>query len=448
MLLLFSITTSVFAAGFGRGGGSSFSGGLFDLISNVLTSKESRNISAPAFIASSTTATSTFAGALAVGTTTKASAKIQIYDGSGTLGSYGMFRVISNDSSGGNYDIRIDSPNPDIELIESDQTSPAGKFEIAVNGNDLQFNSRNGADNSFENMAYFNGQTSDGGQFILVASTTSSTRDLLRIDNQIGSAGACPGISWYNSIGAITNARLCGNAGSSYLNSNLRFEVADSSKVLQERMRIDVNGYLGIGTTSPTEVLEVDGNIRLSNPGWLKFNNGTIGDLVQYKSSDGFLTMRDYGNDFTGAKLWSVGDVVTGDTDAVLSLVRSDASGTNSEFLDLYANGYTSSNSKIFGIAIQKRGTGSFRDFAFTTSDGSTIVRQMTIDNTNNRIGIGTTSPATLLDIFSTATTTQTIDSDSITQGACIKLKDMDGVGYTYVYGNNGTLTASTISCE
>ena len=33
---------------------------------------------------------------------------------------------------GGAASIRIDDPNPDIELIETDQVSPAGKYEIAV----------------------------------------------------------------------------------------------------------------------------------------------------------------------------------------------------------------------------------------------------------------------------------------------------------------------------
>jgi len=63
-------------------------------------------------------------------------------------------------------------------------------------------------------------------------------------------------------------------------------------------------------------------------------------------------------------------------------------------------------------------------------------------------IGMGTSSPEHLLDLYSTGTTTQRIDSNSVTKGACIALKDTDGVGYTYVYGNNGALTASTVACN
>lgn len=64
------------------------------------------------------------------------------------------------------------------------------------------------------------------------------------------------------------------------------------------------------------------------------------------------------------------------------------------------------------------------------------------------RLAIGTTSPATLLDVFSTGTSTITIDSNSATQGSCLKLKDFDGGGYTYITVQDGSLIASTDSCE
>ena len=65
-----------------------------------------------------------------------------------------------------------------------------------------------------------------------------------------------------------------------------------------------------------------------------------------------------------------------------------------------------------------------------------------------HRIGIATTTPATLMDVFSTGTTTITIDSNSATQGACLKLKDSDGGGYSYITILDGTITATTTSCE
>lgn len=46
-----------------------------------------------------------------------------------------------------------------------------------------------------------------------------------------------------------------------------------------------------------------------------------------------------------------------------------------------------------------------------------------------------------------TATTTMTIDTSDGARGSCLKLKDADGTGYTYVTVNNGSLTATTSSC-
>lgn len=66
-----------------------------------------------------------------------------------------IIRVESNATGGGAVDIRIDSPNPDIELIETDQTAPAGVFELAVNSDTFQINGRNAANTSFEPIATF-----------------------------------------------------------------------------------------------------------------------------------------------------------------------------------------------------------------------------------------------------------------------------------------------------
>ena len=62
--------------------------------------------------------------------------------------------------------------------------------------------------------------------------------------------------------------------------------------------------------------------------------------------------------------------------------------------------------------------------------------------------GIGTSTPATLLDIYSSATSTITIDSDSATQGACLKLSDFDSSDYTYCVVQDGTMSCSVNSCE
>src|SRR6478609_6285054 len=64
-------------------------------------------------------------------------------------------RIKQAGKHGGAASIRIDDPNPDIEFVETDQVSPAGKYEIAVQADKLQINGRNAADSAFETLVVF-----------------------------------------------------------------------------------------------------------------------------------------------------------------------------------------------------------------------------------------------------------------------------------------------------
>jgi hypothetical protein len=61
-------------------------------------------------------------------------------------------RIKQAGKHGGAASIRIDDPNPDIELVETDQVAPAGKYEIAVQSDKLQINGRNADDTGFETI--------------------------------------------------------------------------------------------------------------------------------------------------------------------------------------------------------------------------------------------------------------------------------------------------------
>jgi len=97
-------------------------------------------------------------------------------------------------------------------------------------------------------------------------------------------------------------------------------------------------------------------------------------------------------------------------------------------------------------------GASSISDSATTTIYAS----QLSGDNGNDLVfkspgnfGFGTTTPSSDFHFFSEATSTFFLDSSSTTTGACLKLKDIDGDGYTYCTANDGNLTCSTTTpCE
>ena len=81
------------------------------------------------------------------------------------------------------------------------------------------------------------------------------------------------------------------------------------------------------------------------------------------------------------------------------------------------------------------------------TLASSTSVALFSVDS-KGFVGVGTSTPLNLFTVTSSGTTTPNFDSVSASQGACLKLKDADGSGYTYCVANNGTLSCSTASCE
>jgi hypothetical protein len=84
---------------------------------------------------------------------------------------------------GGAASIRIDDPNPDIELIETDQVAPAGNYEIAVQSDKLQINGRNANDNAFETIAVFQRLAAGGNIGIRTTSQFGGGEGVMAIAN-------------------------------------------------------------------------------------------------------------------------------------------------------------------------------------------------------------------------------------------------------------------------
>src|SRR5262245_35381043 len=97
-------------------------------------------------------------------------------------------RVKQASKRGGAASIRIDDPNPDIELVETDQAPPAGKYEIAVQSDKLQINGRNATDTGFETIVVFQRLGSGGNIGIRTTSQFGEGRGVMAIAN----AGVAP----------------------------------------------------------------------------------------------------------------------------------------------------------------------------------------------------------------------------------------------------------------
>jgi hypothetical protein len=92
-------------------------------------------------------------------------------------------RIRQAGTRGGAASLRIDDPNPDIELIETDQVAPAGKYEIAVQSDKLQINGRNADNTAFETLIVFQRRAAGGNIGIRTASQFGGGHGVIAIAN-------------------------------------------------------------------------------------------------------------------------------------------------------------------------------------------------------------------------------------------------------------------------
>lgn len=111
------------------------------------------------------------------------------------------------------------------------------------------------------------GTTTPGSTYerlVLGLSTSDSAANALVINNYGAFATAPSAILFNNTTGGFNGTgRIFVNPGSGYTNANMNFAVADSAKALQTRMTIDVDGDVGIASTTPSSKLTVEGNAYL-----------------------------------------------------------------------------------------------------------------------------------------------------------------------------------------
>ena len=122
---------------------------------------------------------------------TSASAVLKV-EATNTQYNQPALRIIQKSIAGGAASIRIDDPNPDIEFVETDQVSPAGKYDIAVQSDKLQINGRNAADSSFETIAVFQRRAAGGNFGLNTPDQFGAGRGVIAIANALAVPSANP----------------------------------------------------------------------------------------------------------------------------------------------------------------------------------------------------------------------------------------------------------------
>ena len=216
-----------------------------------------------------------------------------------------------------------------------------------------------------------------------------------------------------SSADVLANIRAETDAGSG---GKLVFQTKRNGNTAQDRMTIDDDGNVGIGTTSPSAKLEVDdgggtGQIRLTRSGSTRVELSTYaneGELSLYRSNNAknVYISSYYDSYFNGGNV-GIGATPT----ARLDVRRGDADGKIAEFHQNAGYGIDIGSSQ--SVAYISSGYNQRLDFKTDPSSGQT--ERMSILS-NGNVGIGTTAPASQLHVRgdTNALTGTTVDASEV----------------------------------
>lgn len=271
-----------------------------------------------------------------------------------------------------------------------------------------------------------NDKGTGGSLFVNTQSLNSSYPSGLGIDGTWSGATATVNIKAYGIL-----------PGDTGWGSNLTFSTT-LNNTLNERMCIDKNGNVGIGTTAPDSLLHIKSASSFAN---INIQGGQAGDvgwlLMGGYPNAGDLTIRESGvaNYLTIKK--TTGNVGIGTTAPLAKLNIEGTSGTaNLMFSDGYGGvgNYRNSINNAFSLSYDYANTMSFLVCNKTTTGQTTV---MTLRGDGN-IGIGNTSPTAPLG-FGTAYNSSTVTNNLATNK--IRLYE-GGSGVNFGFGmSTGKLT-------
>jgi len=251
----------------------------------------------------------------------------------------------------------------------------------------------------------------------LVNQGTLNVLDSTAYTTGVGGRIALRGYYGPNAGDFATYGLISGVKMNSTLNDYLggiAFSVLPASGTVTEAMRINNLGNVGIGTTSPGQSLDVNGNIRANNAVMSDYYLNTSNNAyIAYRSgtntfigNSGTFVSQDTGN--VGIGTTSPGNKLTVDTNIAnqgtgITLQNSNTGGWGQVFNSaLY--GYNGSPAGMFNVlSMQTRYDGTTGSINFMTQaqPQSTPVVALSLQGAGN-VGIGTTNPGQKLEVSGT----------------------------------------------
>jgi hypothetical protein len=372
----------------------------------------------------------------------------------------------------GNVNAVIESGDANAYLSFKDSTtSSTAHVYLGAAGNDMQF-----ATGTAEKM-----RIDSSGRVGIGTSSPTHLLSLQGSSTTLGSASTLVsigntsfGINTYRLIGFGYNSGTEPPAFIGYQETNASSNTygdlvfgtrsVNTNTVPTERMRIDSSGRVGVGTTSPSHPLTIQSDF--SNSFAIQANSDTTlklmlgysytNDYARIASEDAGVNQKDIfqhalnhrwgrNNSTEYMRLDSSGRVGIGTSspsyplDVVGDGGINSTAATNSQYGQISIQGRNSagSTSAIGRIKSYPSGSGNTSRLAFETRNSSaTLVEAMRIDD-SQRVGIGTTSPGSKLDVRGNSTGDAKIrlDENGSFQGA-LQLRGND----LEIRGSSGTI--------
>jgi hypothetical protein len=262
----------------------------------------------------------------------------------------------------------------------------------------------------------------------------------------------------------IINPNFAGSNEHSQIEAQAGMELSFATNGSVQAMRIDTSGNVGVGTTSPSEKLDVEGNVKVGVNNGFYINNQNVG--IKRTSND--LVLGGFGNVIIRSssttvvnqaermRITSAGNVGIGTTSPAFKTTIYSSSITDSfplvvgqgnapnEFVGIGLSGFTASNGAVkAAMVLDRNGTYGVGDIHFlnnitqdntnaTLSDSRLVIRK------SGNVGIGTTGPASKL-----AVDGGDIEVDDSASG--LILRSPNGTRYRIQVDNSGNLTTTAV---